>query len=56
MSASLILLLAVCIFLAMGVPVAFALGLSTVTALALTGNFPLLVLLKETFTGLDSFP
>ena len=56
MSASLILLLSVYVFLAMGVPVAFALGLSTVTALALTGNFPLLVLLKETFTGLDSFP
>ncbi len=56
MSASLILLLSVCVFLAMGVPVAFALGLSTVTALAMTGNFPLLVLLKETFTGLDSFP
>jgi C4-dicarboxylate transporter DctM subunit len=56
MSASLILLLSVCIFLAMGVPVAFALGLSTVTALAVTGNFPLLVLLKETFTGVDSFP
>ena len=56
MSASLILLLSVCVFLAMGVPVAFALGLSTVTALALTGNFPMLVLLKETFTGVDSFP
>ncbi|NBY03918.1 MAG: TRAP transporter large permease subunit, partial [Betaproteobacteria bacterium] len=56
MSASLILLLSVCLFLAMGVPVAFALGLSTVTALALTGNYPLLVLLKETFTGVDSFP
>lgn len=56
MSASLILLLSVCVFLAMGVPVAFALGLSTVTALSVTGNFPLLVLLKETFTGLDSFP
>jgi len=56
MSASLILLLSVCVFLAMGVPVAFALGLSTVTALAVTGNFPMLVLLKETFTGVDSFP
>jgi len=56
MSASLILLLSVCVFLAMGVPVAFALGLSTVTALALTDNFPMLVLLKETFTGVDSFP
>jgi tripartite ATP-independent transporter DctM subunit len=38
------------------VPVAFALGLSTVTALLVSGNFPLLVLLKETFTGIDSFP
>jgi C4-dicarboxylate transporter DctM subunit len=36
--------------------VAFALGLSTVTALAISGNFPMLVLLKETFTGVDSFP
>jgi len=56
MSASLILMLSVCVYLAIGVPVAFALGLSTVTALTLTGNFPLLVLLKETFTGVDSFP
>ncbi len=56
MSASAILLISVCVYLAIGVPVAFALGLSTVTALAISGNFPLLVLLKETFTGVDSFP
>ncbi len=56
MSASVILLISVCIYLAIGVPVAFALGLSTVTALAISGNFPMLVLLKETFTGVDSFP
>lgn len=57
MSASVILLIAVCIYLAIGVPVAFALGLSTITALLLSSaNFPLLVLLKETFTGIDSFP
>ncbi len=56
MSASLILLISACIYLAIGVPVAFALGLSTVTALLVSGNFPLLVLLKETFTGIDSFP
>ena len=56
MSASVILLISVCVYLAIGVPVAFALGLSTVTALAISGNFPLLVLLKETFTGVDSFP
>ena len=56
MSASLILLISACVYLAIGVPVAFALGLSTVTALLVSGNFPLLVLLKETFTGIDSFP
>jgi tripartite ATP-independent transporter DctM subunit len=56
MSASLILLISACIYLAIGVPVAFALGLSTVTALVLTDAYPMLVLLKETFTGIDSFP
>jgi tripartite ATP-independent transporter DctM subunit len=30
--------------------------LSTVTALVLGANFPLIVVLKETFTGMDSFP
>lgn len=56
MSASAVLLIAVCIYLALGVPVAFALGLATVTALVVTDAFPMLVLLKETFTGIDSFP
>ena len=56
MSASLILLISVCIYLAIGVPVAFALGLSTVTALVLSDAYPMLVLLKQTFTGVDSFP
>jgi C4-dicarboxylate transporter DctM subunit len=56
MSASVILLVSACIYLAIGVPVAFALGLSTVTALVLGSSFPLLVVLKETFTGIDSFP
>ena len=56
MSASVILLLAACGFLAIGVPVAFALGLSTLAAITLGSHFPLLVLLKETFTGIDSFP
>ena len=56
MSASLILILSACVFLAMGVPVAFALGMSTLAALTLGSSFPLMVLLKETFTGIDSFP
>ncbi len=56
MDASIVLIVSACIFLAIGVPVAFALGLSTVTTLILAENYPLLVLLKEIFTGIDSFP
>lgn len=56
MSAGMILLLSACFFLAIGVPVAFALGLATAAALILPDNYPLFVLLKETFTGMDSFP
>lgn len=56
MNASAILLISACVYLAIGVPVAFALGLSTMTALLVSGSFPLIVLLKETFTGIDSFP
>ena len=56
MNASLVLLVSVCLYLAIGVPVAFALGLATVTTLVLAESFPLFVLLKEMFTGIDSFP
>ncbi|MGJ7525115.1 TRAP transporter large permease [Variovorax sp. GB1P17] len=56
MDASIVLIVSACVFLAIGVPVAFALGLSTAATLILAENYPLLVLLKETFTGIDSFP
>ena len=56
MDASIVLIVSACVFLAIGVPVAFALGLATATALLLAESFPLMVLLKETFTGIDSFP
>ncbi|MFZ4289013.1 TRAP transporter large permease [Variovorax sp. HJSM1_2] len=56
MSAALVLVCSACFFLAIGVPVAFALGLSTAATLVLAENYPLMVLLKETFTGMDSFP
>ncbi len=56
MSASIILIVSACLFLAMGVPVAFALGLATAATLILAESYPLMVLLKETFTGIDSFP
>lgn len=56
MSASIVLIVSACIFLAIGVPVAFALGLATAATLILAESYPLMVLLKETFTGIDSFP
>jgi tripartite ATP-independent transporter DctM subunit len=56
MSPSVLLVLSACVYLAIGVPVAFALGLATATALIAADSYPLMVLLKETFTGVDSFP
>ena len=56
MSLSLILILSACIYLAIGMPVAFALGMSTLTALLLGSDYPLFVLLKQTYEGVDSFP
>ena len=56
MSMSLILLLSACVFLAIGMPVAFALGISTLTAVMLGSDFPLMAMLKQTYEGVDSFP
>jgi tripartite ATP-independent transporter DctM subunit len=56
MDASVVLIVSACVFLAIGVPVAFALGMATAATLILAESYPLLVLLKETFTGIDSFP
>ena len=52
MDASIVLIVSACVFLAIGVPVAFALGLSTAATLILAENYPLMVMLKETFTGI----
>lgn len=56
MSASFILVGSATLFLALGVPVAFALGMATLAAVSLGTSFPLFVVMKETFTGIDSFP
>ena len=56
MDSSVVLILSACVFLAIGVPVAFALGLATATTLIAGDAYPLMVLLKETFAGIDSFP
>lgn len=56
MSMSLILIISACLLLAIGMPVAFALGLGTCLAVLIVGKFSMIVVLKETFTGIDSFP
>lgn len=42
--------------LALGVPIAFSMGLSAVTVLVIDGGVPLLVLPQRFFSSLDSFP
>jgi len=44
------------VLLTLGFPVAFALAMAAFTAVWIGGTFPLLVVLKEMFTGIDSFP
>jgi C4-dicarboxylate transporter, DctM subunit len=56
MSATLVMFIGVGVFLSVGVPVAFALALATALALSVTESYPLFVLVKETFSGVDSFP
>ncbi|SDD30302.1 TRAP transporter, DctM subunit [Paracoccus isoporae] len=51
-----LMVLSFLVFLVIGVPVAFALGLAAFAALGLTGAYPLVVIVKEMFSGLDSFP
>jgi tripartite ATP-independent transporter DctM subunit len=53
---STVLLVAAAVLLAAGFPVAFALGLAAALAVLVSGKFPLLVVAKEMFTGIDSFP
>lgn len=50
------LVIAIIVLLVLGMPVAFALGIAAWLAILVGGQFPQLVILKEMFTGLDSFP
>jgi tripartite ATP-independent transporter DctM subunit len=50
------LVIAILVLLTLGMPIAFALGISAWLAILVGGQFPQLVILKEMFTGLDSFP
>ncbi len=51
-----ILFPALFVLLALGVPVAFAMAISAFLALALGSSYPHIVIVKEMFSGLDSFP
>lgn len=53
---TLTLFIAVVVLLALGFPVAFALAMSAALAVLVGGRYPQLVVLKELFTGIDSFP
>ncbi|MDK3017814.1 TRAP transporter large permease [Pseudodonghicola flavimaris] len=51
-----ILFPALFVLLALGVPVAFAMAISVFVALSFGSTYPHLVVVKEMFAGLDSFP
>ncbi|TNF21081.1 MAG: TRAP transporter large permease [Rhodobacteraceae bacterium] len=51
-----ILFLALFVLLALGLPVAFAMAISVFAAITLASSYPALVVVKEMFAGLDSFP
>ena len=53
---ALTLFMAIVVLLALGFPVAFALAISAALAVFVGGRYPQLVVFKEMFTGIDSFP
>ena len=44
------------ILLVIGFPIAFVLAISAFLAVSFGSNYPMLVIVKEMFSGLDSFP
>ena len=55
MTMSIILFVATVAFLAVGLPVGFSLAGATLLAVGVGSDFPLVVVLKEMFVGIDSF-
>ena len=53
---ALTLFIATLVLFAIGVPIAFALAMGASIAVLASGRYPQLVVFKEMFTGLDSFP
>ncbi len=50
------LFIAAVVLMALGFPVAFALAMSAAIAVFVGGRYPQLIVFKEMFTGIDSFP
>lgn len=50
------LFIAAVVLMALGFPVAFALAISAALAVFVGGRYPQLIVFKEMFTGIDSFP
>ena len=50
------LFIAIIVLLTLGFPVAFALAISAALAVFVGGRYPQLIVFKEMFTGIDSFP
>jgi len=44
------------LLLVLGVPVAFAIAIAAFLALSLGTSYPAIVIVKEMFSGIDSFP
>ena len=51
-----ILVIALMVFIALGMPIAFSMGLAAVVALLVDGSVPLIVLPQKIYSSLDSFP
>ena len=51
-----ILVIALMAFIALGMPIAFSMGLAAVAALLIDGSVPLIVLPQKMYSSLDSFP
>ncbi|TCR65511.1 TRAP transporter large permease [Bosea sp. BK604] len=50
------LVLSLMLFIAIGMPIAFSMGLAAVAALLIDGSVPLIVLPQKMYSSLDSFP
>ncbi len=51
-----LLILTILVFAFIGIPIAFSLGLSSLTTLLADGNLPLMVIPQKMMAGMDSFP